>query len=54
LGCFSISRAGELDGKNIILIDDVYTTGATASEAVRVLRNAGVKKVLVVVVAKAR
>ena len=34
-----------LDGKRVLLLDDIITTGATASECVRVLRSAGVKKV---------
>ncbi len=33
-------------GRNIILIDDVITTGATMKEAVRSLKEAGAKKVI--------
>ncbi len=32
--------------RNIILIDDVYTTGATSREITRILRKSGAKKVL--------
>jgi len=40
-----------VSGKNIILIDDVITTGSTMKEARRALRHAGAKKVLCIAVA---
>lgn len=40
-------------GKKVILIDDVYTSGATMKEAVKVLKKNGVKEVMGLVVAKA-
>ena len=51
---FSINNSESLKGKNILLIDDVYTSGATLNEATRVLKTGGVKKILALVVAKAR
>ena len=38
--------------KNIILIDDVTTTGATMFEAERVLKKYGVKKIKLLTLAK--
>ncbi len=46
-GAFAIRREEELNGKDILLIDDVLTTGATASEAARVLKEAGANSVSV-------
>ncbi len=41
-----------LKEKTIILIDDVFTTGATLSEAAKVLKQAGTKEIWGLVVAK--
>ena len=38
---FSIKNQKKISGKNILLIDDVFTTGATLSECNRVLYEAG-------------
>jgi ComF family protein len=43
-------RAG-LRGRRILLVDDVLTTGSTASEAARALRSAGAASVVVAVLA---
>lgn len=53
IGCFEVRDEREIKGKNIILIDDVSTSGATLSEAARVLKKAGAKKIIGLVVAKA-
>jgi len=45
--------AQNVKGLDLILIDDVITTGATISECARALRNAGAKRVTALAIAKA-
>ncbi len=52
-GCFSVKNPEAAYGKNIILIDDVITSGATVSEAVSALKSAGAKRIIVLTVTKA-
>jgi ComF family protein len=53
-GAFFVPRASQLAGRQILLIDDVYTTGATARACSRVLMNAGAASVRVATVARAQ
>ncbi len=41
----------ELKNKNVLLIDDLLTTGATCSEAAYALKNAGCRNVTVLTLA---
>jgi len=50
---FDLDREETILGKKILLIDDVYTTGATASECGRLLLNRGAQKVDVLTLARA-
>ena len=51
-GAFRVSHLNRVAGRAILLVDDVLTTGTTASECARVLRRAGAEKVLVATVAR--
>ncbi len=51
-GAFSVQSAASLNGKTILLVDDVYTSGATVNECSRVLVQAGAKKVSVLTLAR--
>ena len=42
-GAFAVQK--NVKGENIVLIDDIYTTGSTLDEAARVLKKAGAEKV---------
>lgn len=48
----AFAAAGKIAGRDILLVDDVFTTGTTASECARVLRRAGARKVWVATVAR--
>ena len=53
LGAYRVTDPMILKGKRILLIDDIVTTGATASECSRVLLTAGAKEVKLATVAVA-
>lgn len=52
-GTFSLKNPDLIKNKAIILIDDVYTSGSTISEAARLLKQNGAKKIIALVIAKA-
>jgi ComF family protein len=49
---FEVTALDKVKGKRILLIDDVYTTGATLRECARVLKKAGAKSVDAITVAR--
>jgi len=53
LGCFSVAEPGAILHKDVVLLDDVTTSGATLEEAARALKAAGARKIIGLAVAKA-
>jgi competence protein ComFC len=51
-GAFAIRKGVKLNGEKIIVVDDVFTTGATTSACAKVLRAAGAGEVCVWTVAR--
>lgn len=52
-GVFSYySKRYDIKGKNVLIIDDVCTTGSTLSEAAKILKESGAQKVVAAVFAK--
>ncbi len=49
--CFSIQNKEKIKGRNVILLDDVVTTGTTLKEAGKTLRKYGAKKIICLTVA---
>lgn len=50
---FEVKRKNLIEGKNILLIDDVFTSGATVSNCAKTLRKSGAQKVYVLTLARA-
>lgn len=50
---FEVKERNTIQGKNIILMDDVSTSGATLNEASRALKLHGAKRIIALVIAKA-
>ncbi len=51
-GAFAMRRGADVKGLRVLVIDDVLTTGATASACAKVLKRAGARHVAVAAVAR--
>ena len=51
-GAFAVKRGTRLDGMRVLLVDDVLTTGASASACARALKRAGARDVTVLALAR--
>jgi ComF family protein len=51
-GAFRVRHPNRVSGRNVLLVDDVLTTGTTVSECARILRKAGADNVWVATVAR--
>jgi competence protein ComFC len=52
-GAFAVRSGHRFAGRNICLVDDIKTTGATLNECAKILKQAGAAKVFAVVLAVA-
>ncbi len=52
-GAFAVTNPDNVEGKKILLIDDVFTTGSTLRECARVLIRNGAKEVAALTLARA-
>ena len=53
-GAFFVPRPDKVKGRDLLLIDDIYTTGATARACATALKRAGAARVWVATIARAQ
>ncbi|MBJ7390222.1 MAG: ComF family protein, partial [Chthoniobacterales bacterium] len=51
-GAFALRMGADAAGRDLVLVDDVLTTGSTADACALVLREAGASSVVVITVAR--
>lgn len=52
INILKMSHVENIKNKKILLVDDVYTTGSTIRAAIKLLKDAGVKKIQALLIAK--
>ncbi len=51
-GVYKLNNKQKLENKKILLFDDIYTTGSTANECCKILKQAKPNKIAVLTIAK--
>lgn len=51
-GAFKVSQKERVKGRSLLLIDDVFTTGATVNECAKILKESGAYRVHVLTLAR--
>ncbi|MCS6860212.1 MAG: phosphoribosyltransferase family protein, partial [Abditibacteriales bacterium] len=51
-GAFEVCDASAVKGQTVLLVDDMFTTGATLNECTRALRHAGAERVFCLTLAR--
>ncbi len=51
-GAFTYTKPEEINGRSILLIDDIFDSGATIKEIGKILTNFGARKIVPIVIAK--
>ena len=54
MNSFSLKNQYPLKGKNVLLVDDVITTGATAFSCAKEIKKGGAKNVIILTAAKSK
>ena len=49
---FSVKKTSKVRGKNILLVDDLFTTGSTVNECSRILKESGAARIEVITLAR--
>jgi ComF family protein len=53
LDSFRVTQNKYIDGRNVLVVDDLFTTGATANDCARALKKANANKIFIITLARA-